>query len=77
LILEAGGYLVSDAVALIARLGGSKTRRAGAEQRSWTFLEDTSSYHFVRRTMYGFHHQVVVAGRMHDPPDGPVSIASQ
>ena len=50
LILEAGGYLVSDAVALIARLGGSKTRRAGAEQRSWMFLEDTSSYHFVRRT---------------------------
>jgi diaminopimelate decarboxylase len=75
LILEAGGYLVSDAVALIARLGGSKTRRAGAEQRSWTFLEDTSSYHFVRRTMYGFHHQVVVASRMHDRPDGPVSIA--
>jgi diaminopimelate decarboxylase len=25
--------------------------------------------------MYGFHHQVVVASRMHDRPDGPVSIA--
>ena len=75
LILEAGGYLVSDAVVLIGRLGGSKMRRAGAEQRSWTFLEDTSSYHFVRRTMYGFHHQVVAAGQMNDPPEGPKSIA--
>ena len=34
LILEAGGYLVSDAVALIARLGGSKTRRAGANNEA-------------------------------------------
>ena len=75
LILEAGGYLVSDAVALIGRLGGSKTRRAGTERRSWMFLEDTSSYHFVRRMMYGFHHQVVAANRMHDPLIGEASIA--
>jgi diaminopimelate decarboxylase len=74
-MLEAGGYLVSDAVVLVGRLGGSKVRRAGAERRDWTFLEDTSSYHFVRRTMYGFHHQVVAASRMNDPPDGPISIA--
>ena len=75
LILEAGGYLVSDAVALVARVGGSKTRRSGGEQRDWIFLEDTSSYHFVRRTMYGFHHQVVAANRMHDSPEGPFSIS--
>lgn len=75
LILEAGGYLVSDAVALIGRAGLSKTRWSGADERHWLFLEDTSSYHFVRRLVYGFYHQVVVANRMPEPPAGRISIA--
>ncbi len=75
LILEAGGYLVSDAVALIGRVGLTKTRRSGGDERRWAFLEDTSSYHFVRRLVYGFFHQVVVADRMSEPAAGPVSIA--
>ena len=75
LILEAGGYLVSDAVALVGRVGLSKSRRSGADERRWAFLEDTSSYHFVRRLIYGFYHHAVIANRMEEPPAGPVSIA--
>ena len=75
LILEAGGYLVSDAVVLVGRVGLSKSRRSGADVRRWAFLEDTSSYHFVRRLIYGFYHHAVIANRMEEPPAGPVSIA--
>ena len=42
LILEAGGYLVTDAVALLARVGLRKTRRAGGEAREWASIENTS-----------------------------------
>ena len=75
LILEAGGYLVSDAIALLARVGVRKTRRAGGDTREWASIENTSAYHFVRRLMFRFHHEVVVANRMHDEADTPVSIS--
>jgi diaminopimelate decarboxylase len=75
LILEAGGYLVTDAVALIARVGVKKTRRAGGEEREWASIENTSGYHFVRRLMFRFHHEVVVANRMRDAADTRVSIS--
>jgi diaminopimelate decarboxylase len=74
LILEAGGYLVTDAVVLLARVGVQKTRRAGGESRAWASIENTSGYHFVRRLMFRFHHEVVVANRMRDEADTPVSI---
>jgi diaminopimelate decarboxylase len=75
LILEAGGYLVTDAVVLLARVGVQKTRRAGDERRAWASIENTSGYHFVRRLMFRFHHEVVVANRMQDEADTPVSIS--
>ena len=75
LILEAGGYLVTDAVALLARVGVKKTRRAGGEAREWASIENTSGYHFVRRLMFRFHHEVVVANRMNDVADTRVSIS--
>ena len=75
LILEAGGYLVTDAVALLARVGLKKTRRAGGEAREWASIENTSGYHFVRRLMFRFHHEVVVANRMRDAADTRVSIS--
>jgi diaminopimelate decarboxylase len=75
LILEAGGYLVTDAVALLARVGVKKTRRAGGETREWASIENTSGYHFVRRLMFRFHHEVVVANRMNDAADTRVSIS--
>ncbi len=75
LILEAGGYLVTDAVALVARVGLAKTRRSGDETRRWAYVENTSAYHFVRRLMFRFHHEVVAANRMNDATDTRVSIA--
>ena len=75
LILEAGGYLVTDAVALLATVGVKKTRRAGGQVREWASIENTSGYHFVRRLMFRFHHEVVVANRMRDVADTRVSIS--
>jgi diaminopimelate decarboxylase len=75
LILEAGGYLVTDAVCLLARVGFRKLRSAGGQERRWVYIEDTSGYHFVRRLMFRFHHEVVVANRMGDEAAERVSIA--
>lgn len=74
-LLEAGGYLVSDAAVLLATVGFGKRRRADAESREWAFLENTGGYHLVRRLMFGFHHEVGVANRMADRADTTVSIA--
>ena len=63
LILEAGGYIVADAVVLLATVGFTKIRRTVSGMERWAFLDNTSAYHFVRRLMYGFHHHVMVAGR--------------
>jgi diaminopimelate decarboxylase len=75
ILVEAGGYLVSDAAALLATVGFTKTRRADDETRHWAFLENTGGYHIVRRLMFGFYHQVCAASRMHDDPTTRVSIA--
>lgn len=75
LYLEAGGWCVSDAIALLGTVGLRKTRRLGEDERRWAFLENTSSYHFVRRTMFDFYHRVVVANRMGEPAAGRLSIA--
>jgi diaminopimelate decarboxylase len=75
LLLEPGGYLVADAVILLARVGLRKTRQAGEEVRRWAFLEETSAYHFVRRLMFGFSHHVVVASKADAEPTETVSIA--
>jgi diaminopimelate decarboxylase len=75
LILEAGGYLVTDAVCLVARVGFRKLRSAGGLERQWVYIEDTSGYHFVRRLMFRFHHEVVAANRMDEEAVERVSIA--
>jgi diaminopimelate decarboxylase len=75
LLLEPGGYLVSDAAVLLASVGLCKRRRAGDGVVDWVFLENTSSYHFVRRLMFDFRHHVVAAGKLLGPPAAPVSLA--
>jgi diaminopimelate decarboxylase len=75
LVLEPGGYLVADAVVLLASVGATKARRDAATPRRWAFLDETSAYHFVRRLMFGFVHHVVVANKADEDPAGPVSIA--
>jgi diaminopimelate decarboxylase len=75
LLLEPGGYLVSDAAVLLASVGLRKRRRAGDGTVDWVFLENTSSYHFVRRLMFDFHHHVVAAGKLFEPATTTVSLA--
>lgn len=75
LLLEPGGYLVSDAAVLLASVGVRKRRRAGDGTVDWVFLENTSSYHFVRRLMFDFRHHVVAAGKLREPTASPVSLA--
>jgi len=75
LMLEAGGYLVADAGVLLAEVGLSKRRVSAFGSRRWIFLENTSSYHFVRRLIYGFEHHLVPATRMRDRPAGVFSVA--
>lgn len=75
LLLEPGGYLVSDAAVLLASVGLRKRRRAGEGAVDWVFLEGTSSYHFVRRPMFDFRHHVVAAGKLDLPDVATVSLA--
>ena len=75
LLLEPGGYLISDAAVLLASVGLRKRRRAGDSVADWVFLENTSSYHFVRRLMFDFRHHVVAAGKLLEPPTVTVSVA--
>ena len=75
LLLEPGGFLVSDAAVLLASVGLRKRRRAGDGVVDWLFLENTSSYHFVRRLMFDFRHHVVAAGKLLAPAGDNVSLA--
>lgn len=75
LLLEPGGYVVSDAAVLLASVGLRKRRRAGDGAVDWVFLENTSSYHFVRRPMFDFHHHVAAAGKVSEPPAADISLA--
>src|SRR5688572_6032261 len=75
LLLEPGGFLVSDAAVLLASVGLRKRRRGGEGTVDWVFLENTSSYHFVRRLMFDFRHHVVAAGKLDLPDSGTVSLA--
>ena len=75
LMLEAGGYVVSDAVVFLAKVGFTKTIVHGDQGRDWAFLEDTSAYHFVRRLLADFYHHPLLANRPHVPPAGRITIA--
>ena len=75
LVLEAGGYIVSDAAVLLARVGFTKSIVHGEDRRDWVFLEDTSAYHFVRRLLFDFYHHPLLANRIEEPPTGTITIA--
>jgi len=75
LLLEAGGYVVSDAVIFAAKVGFTKTVVHGDERRDWAFLENTSAYHFVRRLLFDFYHHPLLANRLDAPPTGMLTIA--
>lgn len=74
LLLEAGGYVVSDAVTLLARVGFRKPA-PHSSAHAWVFVEETSAYHFARRLMFDFHHDVVTANKMTAEPSEEVIIA--
>lgn len=74
LLIEPGGYLVSDAVVLLGQVGPQKKVAGRNGLVRWVFLDNTTAYHFVRRMSSSFYHHVVPAQR----PDGAeqtVSIA--
>ena len=72
LIVEAGGYLVADATMLLAAVCFEKTVSDSKGDR-WIFLENTSAYHFVRRLLFDFYHEVCIAS---PPRLGLVSAAN-
>lgn len=65
LLLEAGGYLVADAVTLLATVLQRKAAIDGGPD--WVIVRDTSAYHYVRALMYGFRHHAVAPGRLDEP----------
>lgn len=73
LLLEAGGYVVADAVVLLATVLQRKPASDGGDD--WVFVRDTSAYHFVRALMYGFRHHVLAASRMDVEPAERVRLA--
>lgn len=73
LLLEAGGYVVADAVVLLATVLQRKAASDGGND--WVFVRDTSAYHFVRALMYGFRHHVLAASRMNAEPAERVRLA--
>jgi len=73
LLLEAGGYLVADAVTLLATVLHRKVAIDGGPD--WVIVRDTSAYHYVRALMYGFEHHAVAADRISSPPDERVRLA--
>jgi diaminopimelate decarboxylase len=74
LLLEPGGYLVADAVLLLATVGFQKIAPGPRGQVKWIFLDNATAYHFVRRLSSGFYHHVVPA-RLGEGELEPVSIA--
>lgn len=73
MLLEAGGYVVADAIMLLATVLHRKVPLDGGDD--WVFVRDTSAYHFVRALMYGFRHHVVAANRMDEEPAERVRLA--
>lgn len=73
LFLEAGGYLVADAVTLVASVLQRKVAIDGGPD--WVIVRNTSAYHYVRALMYGFRHHAVAPGRMDEPCTERVRLA--
>jgi diaminopimelate decarboxylase len=73
LILEPGGYIVSDAVTLLSKVGSIKSVESGPGAGKWVAL-DSSAYAFVRKLIFGFYHHNVVANKMNEPPTETVDL---
>jgi diaminopimelate decarboxylase len=73
LLLEAGGYLVADAVTLLATV--LQRKAAIDDGPDWVIVRDASAYHYVRALMYGFRHHAVAPGRLDEPPVERVRLA--
>jgi diaminopimelate decarboxylase len=63
LLVEPGGYIVSDAVLLLGQVGLSKVAGRGNDAVRWVFLDNTTAYHFVRRMSSNFYHHVLPVQR--------------
>jgi diaminopimelate decarboxylase len=73
LLLEAGGYLVADAVTLLATVLQRKAAIDGGPD--WVIVRDTSAYHYVRALMYGFRHHAIAPDRIDAPATERVRLA--
>lgn len=63
LLVEPGGYIVSDAVVLLGQVGLQKEAASHDGIVRWVFLDNTTAYHFVRRMSSNFYHHVVPVQR--------------
>lgn len=73
LLLESGGYIVSDAVILLSRVGMTKKVEGGPGGGKLVAV-DTSPYQFVRRLIFNFYHEPVIANKMDQPKTETVKI---
>ncbi len=73
LIVEPGGYIVTDAVTLLSTVGNIKEVKKGAGKGKWVAV-DSSAYMYVRKLIFNFYHQTLVANRLHEPCSEVVDI---
>lgn len=63
LVLEPGGYMVTDAVTLLSTVGNIKSVNKGPGRGKWIAV-DSSAYMFVRKLIFEFYHHTFVANKM-------------
>lgn len=74
LILEPGGYIVTDAITLLSKVGNIKEVKKGIGKGKWAAV-DSSAYMFVRKLIFNFYHQTAVANKIFEPRTEIVDIA--
>lgn len=73
LILEPGGYIVTDAVTLLSTVGNIKSVNKGSGKGKWVSV-DASAYMFARKLIFNFFHQTLIANKLLEPPSETVDI---
>jgi diaminopimelate decarboxylase len=63
LILEPGGYMVTDAVTLLSTVGNTKEVKEGPGRGKWVAV-DSSAYMFARKLIFKFYHHTVIANKV-------------
>ncbi len=66
LVIEPGGYIVTDAVTLLSRVGNIKDVKKGIGKGKCVAV-DSNAYMFVRKLIFNFYHQTVIANKMLAP----------